>query len=989
MEKLNILKRKTILLLTTISFASVSFVSSISFAEKMDAETHSMVIDKLERAMDLMEKDAPERTGVMLRLGDLYSDRARLKGMEEVQKNCEDCQKSKEDRIKALAYYQDAFPKTSKGDQGKLLVQMAHLNNMNGNANKAGDIYKDVIEKGHKVYSSAVIGASYFNIGEAQFRKGNFKQALSNFDKANKEDVPNRAFIEYRRSWCLLNLGKFEQAIAGLVKILKDPQLSSDQSFKEDVSRDLATFLAHGDVSNREIQLLRSLSPEKTRKSNIFLLGTETDRLGKKSSSLLVWTAYANEGEVKGIEKLEIQIRVAQSQYDLGRLPLALTEFGKATNIQKNTTCEEKDTDKCAELKTRMRNFVLNWNKAQKVKPTIELLRAYQAYISAFEKDFEMLQWAALVARELKQYRDAVVLFRKAALSAKNDKSAGKILEGALLGEIEMAESSKDLKLREDAYTFYLETRPQGPKAFEARFERAHVWYEQSKHQAAFSEFHYVATSPGSEHRDLKIKAADLALDCLVLLKDDKSLEVRANEYARLFPERQKEYSAISRKASLNQVAQSLNNQNADRSTFQASLIKLKSVNMAGASDDEKVKYWKNRILVATQAHNLAEVRIAAEGLLSIKKISESDREYALEQKAWAAELQLDFKEAYKITKTLKMKHVSPADRDLRLGMLAELSGANPTSHFEDYLRHERSLRSRNLTRITLVKRSNHPWAELNRQLAELKRTPDLLAPLALEVYGREPKIDQVQKLLTQTSIGRFVEGKMLARQANFGEFEKFKNKIASHHLKTLSDSALKRTLNERMKLLADAEKISRKAVTSADWTMEMSSAGLIARENRRLGQDILRLPIPKNLSKAQREQYRGLMAQQANPYLATAQRIEGQLNLKWNSEAFNMMEKEFLNASWEIQNVLKIEIQNLAKNAPQEDKNRLFKILKEHKDRPSSGAILTARKELQQDPFNTTKIQRFRELEHEAGQNTMVSYLDARLSQMKQGNTL
>ena len=120
-----------------------------------------------------------------------------------------------------------------------------------------------------------------------------------------------------------------------------------------------------------------------------------------------------------------------------------------------------------------------------------------------------MTQWAALVARDVKQYRQAVDLFRRSAVLAKNDKSPAslKVLEGSLLGEIEMAEASKDLKLREDAYSFYLSTNPQGAKAFEARFQRANVWYQQGKHAEAFSEFHYIATTAGYDHHDIKAQS--------------------------------------------------------------------------------------------------------------------------------------------------------------------------------------------------------------------------------------------------------------------------------------------------------------------------------------------------------------------------------------------------------------------------------------------------------------------------------------------------
>lgn len=958
----------------------ILFITTSSFATKMDEDTHSLVIDKLERALDASSPNAPERLGVVLRLADLYSDRARLKMMSEVQKNCDNCEGSKADRSRALEYYQQAFPKVKRTDQGKLLVQMAHLHNLSQEPDKAQSIYKDVIKKGNKVFSSEVVGAAEFNLGEIEFRKGAFKPALNHFDKAAKQKIPNRGFNEYRRAWCYFNLGQVQKGTDGLIRVLKNPEWSADNSFKEDVSHDLAIFFAHGTVTNTEIAQLRALSPARTKRANLFQLGTETDRLGKKSESLLVWAAYARDGESSGPEQIEIQIRVAQSEYDLGHFSLALGGYEKALNLWKANSCNE--ADRCDEIRKRMRGFVTTWNKALKVKPTLELLRAYQAYINVFPDDAEMIQWAALVAREVKQYKDAVSLFRRSALLSKNDKSKAKILEGSLLGEIEMAEKSDDLKLREDAYTFYLETNPQGNKAFEIRFSRANVWYKQEKYTQAYSEFHFVATTPGSENRELKVKAADLALDTLVLLKDDKSLEIRSNEYARLFPERKKEYAEISRKAALNQVASNLENKNAGTADFQANLLKLKTVNLTGASHDEKVKYWKNRLLVATQARNLPEVTAAADGLLSVAE-KESDRNYALSQKEWAAELSLDFKTAYHLSLQIKSKE-RPADRDLRLALLADLAGLSPKSHYEDYLRHEPNLRSRNLTRVTLVKRSVRPWIQLRKHLFELKKNPDLLASLGLEIFGRERNVTEAQRLVQTSNISQYPDGRMLARHVSLGHFQEFKSKMARHRLVSSSDSLLQRSLRERLQLLAEADKRLNREIRNHDFTMEVLHLNLLATENRRLGQDLNRLPIPTGLNRNQRRQYEQLIQGQAHSYLETSAQIERRLQEKFNTKTFDEIERSYSQANYDVRSVLRSELRILAQNAPERDKNRLLSLANQKPDRPSRQDLEQARAEVKRDPFNAEKLSHLRELEADAGDSTMAAYLDARLVELK-----
>ena len=63
--------------------------------------------------------------------------------------------------------------------------------------------------------------------------------------------------------------------------------------------------------------------------------------------------------------------------------------------------------------------------------------------------------------------------------------------------------------------------------------------------------------------------------------------------------------------------------------------------------------------------------------------------------------------------------------------------------------------------------------------------------------------------------------------------------------------------------------------------------------------------------------------------------------------------------------------------------------MIKEQQSRPSQREIMMARLDLQKDPFDRSKIEHLRELEKQAGQTTMVAYLDARMSQMKKGSTL
>lgn len=995
---MNLVSRSTILavLITTMPSA---------FAVRMDEATHDQVIKRLEMGIDAMDKSEPERNGVLRRLADLYADRARLKAINEMDAGNGTGKASKEDRARAIALYNEALPGAGKENQGRIVIQLAHLYTLNDQSSKATQLYTQVLNGSKSLYSSDVKAIANSSMGDIYFRKGDFNTALKYFERARKENLKNRAIVEYRMAWCQLNLGQTQKATQTLINLLKNPELLATQSedgqsvdvtFVQDISNDLAKFIARSDVRANDIQLLKDLSPDNVRKTNLYTLGTETDRLGKKAASLLAWAAYVDEGDVKPDEKLEVQTRVAQILYDLNKLDLAADAYEKATGLWTQHNC--KQTDLCEELKSRLRKIATAWNKAQKKKPTAGLFRVYSAYTNTFPDDTEMAHWAAVVGSDLKRYREAAALFHRAATLAlvklqkdPKNKSMQNIFEGSLLGEIEMAEASKDLKAREQAYNYYLSVNSAGARAFEVRYQRAQLFSQTNRHQEAFSEYHYLASMPGKENREMKIKSADLALDSLVALKDDRSLQVRPLEYARIFPERRAEYTKISRKATLTIVAANLKNEKSNsRSDYKTNLAALEQVNMDGADDSEKITFFKNKILIAQKALEFTAVTKAANQLLAVKSLKANDEEWAMAQKVWAAELQLDFAQAYKISKQMQMPHLSKADRELRLALLADLAGLNSRGHHENYLRLAKDNRAANLVRITLIKNSARPWSELNKQMRFLKQTPDLLAGVSLEVFARDRDLNKAQQLLRTTTIARYAAGQTIARQFDLRDFQAFDRKIRAHKMFGFSDAALQKTLKERLNLLTQSEKLAQSAFKRKDWTLEVLSVGLLARENRRLYNDILNLPIPRRLNKEQREQYVQMIQAQSKPYLDKAEKLEAQLEEVWGQSAsMQNLQAAYMNASSDMQRLYRDEISALSQNAPSRAQNRLRELLNTPYRRPSQKDILLARRALQADPLDISKAETLRQLESQGGSQAMASYLDERIAELKKGKTL
>ncbi len=978
----------------SIFIAQLAIISTPANAVKMDETTHDEVIRRLELGVNDMEKSDGERPGILNRLADLYADRARLKALNELSGHCTDnCKASRIDRRTAIALYQEALPKVEKAAQGKIVLQIAHLYNLNEEPSKSNQLYKKIIAAGPKAYASDVRALAFSSQGEIAFKKGDFKKAKSLFESARREDLRNPAFVEYRLAWCELNLGNVQKAVNTLIGLLRDPSKLAtqntngktvDPTFVSDISSDLARFIARLDkVTTVQIELLKSLSPEASRKNNLKTLATETDRLGKKKAAMAVWAAYVDEGQVNNDEKLEVQTRVAQLQYDTSNPAEAAAAYEKALELWKKNGCQNAEL--CEELKSRLRRFVTTWHKALGQKPTVNLLRAYVAYSRVFN-DTEMLYWGAQVASELNKHREAIALFRAAGERAKTDNKQN-IFEGSLLGEIEMAEASKDVKAREAAYNHYLGQNPNGAMAFQVRYQRAQLFYSTGRSKDAFNEFHYLASQHGKNDRDLKIKSADLALDGLVTLKDDQAIQVRSLEYARLFPERKSEYIKINRRATMNIVAGNMKNERAD---FKANLTALSQVSLEGADENEQIKFYKNKVILAQKALELDTVRAAANDLLDIRSLSSTDREWALAQKVWAAELQLNFREAYELSQKMRLAHLSPADRELRFALLADLAGLDSRRHNENFLKFSNSRRASNLVQVTLIKNARNQWRELEKYLPSLRSSPDLLAGITLEVFAARSDFNRAKGILKTSRIGQYPAGKTLARHIELKDFHAFDRKIRAHRLWGFSDAAMRKTIKERQKLIATAERNAHTAIKKQDWTLQILNLSLVARENRRFYRDILALPVPARLDAEQKKQYAQLLKTQSDPYLARAEKIETELNQMWNgSNSVQNLQATYMTASPELQKLYRSEITNLAANAPSNAEKRLRNLLNTPYRKPSQKDILLARRDLQAHPFDISKAQNLRELEAQGGRSAMVVYLDERISQLKKGKSL
>jgi len=137
-----------------------------------------------------------------------------------------------------------------------------------------------------------------------------------------------------------------------------------------------------------------------------------------------------------------------------------------------------------------------------------------------------------------------------------------------------------------------------------------------------------------------------------------------------------------------------------------------------------------------------------------------------------------------------------------------------------------------------------------------------------------------------------------------------------------------------------------------------------------------------------ERLQYQKLVESNANVYQQKHAAIEQKLQAFWTDEkAFTSMVNDFSNAKPELRRMMAHEMKTLARVAPAVRQTNLNKALSEGIDQAAPAEIASAVRQARQSPFSSAGLAKLRELEESRGRDTMVAYLDARLSTLKEGS--
>lgn len=989
--------------------ALVALGVSAGRAQLADKQTRDLLIQKLTHVYSTLAAADPTRTGLTLRLADLHAERARQAAMDELRDGCTTCIAGKEDRVTALRYYQEVLPKLSDSQVAKVLPQVGHLYELTGQEKLAVETYERVIREGKL---PEAVGEAHLSLAEVNFKRRDFATAKKHYEKVlGIVQAGSKGLAAYRLAWCDFNSGALEPAIAGLVKILKTPELSSrsasavvvqiDRQFQEEVSRDLATFMARRSVTIADAQVIYDLSPETVKLANLIYLANEVERLGQAKASIALWR-FSQERQNKPRAKVEGHIRLAQLEMEQKNPRAAGQEFDLAMNLWPTAIGDAKD-DEAKEMKARLRKVVLDWNRTEKKNPSDELANSYRIYVRTFPTEADMTVWTAQVLREKQQHQDAVSFYRRGAELyseglklaqglAQGDakKTAYEGLENALLGAIEVGEISKDKALLVSAYDTYLKLSVDRKREIEVLYQKANIAVESADHSNAAEQMRAIAYMTSAKSPDaLKVRrqAADVALDELVLLKDDERLEKWAKDFALLFPQDAAEYAKVARKSVLTQsTALAAAGTTAD---YDKAWAVLQRFDLASSTPEDKATYLKNRLILAEKTGRFADARDAADLLLKSPVADAVDKQYALSRKAWLSEMILDFDGALNATEQIQAtKEVSEEQRLLKLAMYADLAQKDSRPYLARYMGVSKDEDKQLTIASQLVRESKDQAKELEKHKATLLKKPELYAQLALEIAAKLDKPEYAKQALAQKGVATTPAGRLLSRVVILDEIVKQKAKFAAHHLDGSTQKKLGATLKGRNSMLEGLEKVTGQAVESGDWTAQLVALDMLTKESNRFYTEILSLPVPAGLSSEDEQQYLGLLSQQAAPYQVKAQDVQKKVDEFWgNTKAVEAIESSLVGSTGALRSLVVREIKVLSAIAPEAMKAQLDQLAARPEAneaaKPALAQIETARQAVRESPLNREKLEALLQLERQAGRVAMVSYLEGRIQSL------
>jgi len=999
------LLNKTLLLSSSI-LSGMSFLWAIhAFAEKMDMEANNLVIGKLESTLKSLKSGDKSIDPITLKiqLANLYSEKARLLLVEEGKQSCDNCLKSVNTRQRAIELYTSVSPKQLDQDGGQSALQLAYLLEAT-NSNKTLPIYNRLIQS--KTTTKANLIKSYSKRAEYYFKEGLFDQSIIDFQKVQALSSPSEfGPILHKIAWANYNKGEINKATDILFQILSIKNQNSksennpiEESFQIEVARDLALFITKLSVTPQLLSKVFEVTPITERANNLLFFSEESERIGEYQNAVIAWEILIKSKDTSAEQKSSALLGLARYHRENHRFDKANLYFAQALE---NTRSTDEANSKIYKLfLTQWEKQIKKFTKTAQIKESQNsLLTAYDHFLKYFKDNYEVYLWQAQLAQKMNQSDKALASYSKAsdliAESLKNDKpntskaELRKLLNDVLLTEVSLAENSVNSKLKLTAYEHYLTLYPSGPENSKVRYQKAKLFYDMNDYTKSYELFDAITTEANFTDSDLKLKAANLALDCLALKKDITTLEQKGVEYAKRFPKNATEFNAIAIKAGM-QLTKSIASRDDSIKSAEAALEKLNTINInqKSAKPEDFKKYLVSKIELETKANQWNLALNHLNDFLALRALKSDEKSWALNKKLSIAEFILDFKMAYQTL--LQLHYDSSKDpKDLLKGaLIAELAQYPVQLWLDKVIKSPKSSKDQvNLARVQMIRLSLTPWKSLHQMSAYIKNNPSLLASIALECFSDDNQFSELPWVLSFPGVKKTWEGKALQRALALKELKDLDRSLATQSINSQNDLLLTKSLKRRMSLLQTLQSYLQKAQKNDEWSLEVIFGTRLKNENQRLATEIEFLPTPKNIKKEKaKAQFKLELAKQAQPFYKTATELNNYLARLWKDKTYLSSLLQTIDANDRVRPIFMKELSSVASIAPRELVSEIQTQLNEFKNRPSNKDIAETQLELQKDPFDSELHNQLLSMEKKRGNRSMVVFLQARGQNLKGG---
>lgn len=372
--------------MTILSWLSLVFWASFQKAIAED----SLLKQKVdEEAIQILEsqlntfKEIEQKRYVYERLGDLYSQKAKLS---------EDPKVQKELWNKALEYYNKALEldNSSLTLRYRQIGTLLYLNQIS----KASVLIKSLEKK----FPSVLQDLNFLKLrAYVNFYQNRYDLAAADFQKIYSD--PKIITLDDFIAWsiCYNQLGKDNESLSVLEKAIK--QAESFQAKPYDVYFMYVQTYVKVKMEKASFdkiqQIADQFSSEQQKLDFYFQLITIVSNYGLKNLEKKLWQEIlknpAADDVIKSLARIEINSEDVKA-------------FESAVKTAK--VCPLQDL-KCVQLKNRVRDYVVLKHKSLKLSPNLQLINIYEIYLKAFD-DIDLLEPAIRVALFLRSWDHAI-----------------------------------------------------------------------------------------------------------------------------------------------------------------------------------------------------------------------------------------------------------------------------------------------------------------------------------------------------------------------------------------------------------------------------------------------------------------------------------------------------------------------------------------------------------------------------------------------------